>query len=124
MARYCKTILAVCLSLSLGLHWCLLQSVAWASMLVERSQQDSFVTALQTTFDGQHPCKLCRIVRDGQQAEKKADRQLKVQKLETAAIGCLQPRIFPPQRDIDGARTQASWSACFEVPPLPPPRLA
>lgn len=124
MARHCKIILAVGLSLSLGLHWCLLQSVAWASMLVERTHEASFTEAVQTTFDGQHPCKLCGIVREVQRAEKKSDRQFKVQKLETAALGISEFEVVA-----------SSPAACIETPvavlyprgaqpPLPSPRRA
>ncbi|MBL9128401.1 MAG: hypothetical protein JNL97_12175 [Verrucomicrobiales bacterium] len=58
-------ILAVALlSLTLGLHWGLLQVAAWGSMLVERSRTASLEEAIRTTFDGQHPCKLCLVVQE------------------------------------------------------------
>lgn len=123
MARHCKIILAVVLSLSLGLHWCFLQSLAWASMLVERSQQASFVTALQTTFDGQHPCKLCRIVREGQQAEKKSDRQFKIQKLETASWQGTAFELAPPPPAAAIEAPVNGLSSRTEAPPFQPPRL-
>ena len=122
VARYCKIILAVGLSLSLGLHWCLLQSVAWASMLVERTHEASFTEAVQTTFDGQHPCKLCRIVREGQQAEKKSDRQFKVQKLETGSWKRVDFEVVPPLSEAGAEASVSVLLARAETPPLPPPR--
>lgn len=64
-----RFIAAVLLSFSLGLHWAALQSVAWTSMLLTRTQQGGFVEALQTTFDGKHPCPICLVVREGRAAE-------------------------------------------------------
>ena len=48
VARYCKIILAVGLSLSLGLHWCLLQSIAWASMLLSKPSTSTTRAATRT----------------------------------------------------------------------------
>lgn len=123
MARCCKIILAVGLSLSLGLHWCVLQSFAWASMLVERSQHAPFAVALQTTFDGQHPCKLCQIVHEGQQAEKKSDQQFKVQKLETGSWERMGFQVVPPPPGAGAEAPVTILSARTKTPPLPPPRL-
>jgi hypothetical protein len=54
-----------------GSQWVVLQSVAWASMFVRYAQVEDLGTALEQTFDGQHPCKLCHRVQQGQRAEKK-----------------------------------------------------
>jgi hypothetical protein len=59
------------LSLSLGLHWTALQSVAWTSMFLERLQTAPVLDALRTTFDGKHPCQLCQVVREGKAAEQR-----------------------------------------------------
>jgi hypothetical protein len=53
-----------------GSHWFVLQLAAWACMLVNFAQQDSFATAVQKTFDGQHPCNLCLQIREGQQQDR------------------------------------------------------
>ncbi len=45
-----------------GGHWMALQSVAWARMLVTYSQQADIVTALEQTFDGAHPCPMCKKI--------------------------------------------------------------
>ena len=51
--------------ISLGFQWTLLQSVAWTVMLLDRSTQMDWVQAIETTFDGHHPCALCKVVRQG-----------------------------------------------------------
>jgi hypothetical protein len=40
----------------------LLQGAAWLSMLIERSQSMALTDAVSTTFDGRHPCSLCKVV--------------------------------------------------------------
>ena len=58
------------LALSLGVHWNLLQSVAWIRMLVAYSQQADFREALAKTFGGDHPCQICKFVQDAKSAGK------------------------------------------------------
>ena len=43
---------------SIGLHWFLLESVAWVSLIVSDSQLGNLGEANSKTFDGRHPCKL------------------------------------------------------------------
>ncbi len=40
----------------------MLQSVAWANMIRNYSHETNFKTALSETFDGNHPCPLCRFI--------------------------------------------------------------
>lgn len=67
--------LVLVLALSLGLHWALLQTVAWTGMLVRYAQTDNFATAVSKTFDGDHPCPLCVAVEQGRAAERQQDKQ-------------------------------------------------
>ena len=122
MSRAVKLAAALLLSCTLGLHWAALQSVAWTTMLVERAQTASFTAALKTTFDGQHPCKLCQVVRAGQSAEKKSEATLKLVKLETAAPREVAPVLQPPCPVPLVASATGTWSVRTETPPLPPPR--
>lgn len=64
------------LVLSLGLHWALLQSVAWTGMLIRFSAQGSFMDAVAMTFDGEHPCSLCKVVTQGRAGEKQQAQRL------------------------------------------------
>lgn len=52
-----------------ALRWPLLQLIAWLSMLVRYSSQHGLVSGWRMTFDGEHPCVLCRAVATGSQAE-------------------------------------------------------
>ncbi len=52
-----------------GAHWLILQGTAWTKMLVDRSQTMGFVAAAKTTFDGDHPCEICKVVSKGAKTE-------------------------------------------------------
>lgn len=55
-------VLAVMLTL-VGGHVAVLQTVAWVGMVASRIDTQGFSGALQSTFDGQHPCRMCLAVR-------------------------------------------------------------
>lgn len=122
MIRAVKIAAVVLLSLSLGLHWAVLQSVAWTSMLVERTQTTSFRTALQTTFDGQHPCKLCQVVRAGKSAEKQAEVLVKLAKLDSSLPEQTNLLPLPPRRVTPLPSLTLRATSREDAPPLPPPR--
>ena len=54
-SRIIRILVAVSLMLSIGLHWDLLQIVAWGGMLVKYAQDGSIQDAIEKTFDGEHP---------------------------------------------------------------------
>ena len=66
----------------LGAHWALLQTVAWTTMLADNLCTHSVTEAMAETFDGQHPCCLCKAIAAGKKSEKKAEFNLQTQKLE------------------------------------------
>jgi hypothetical protein len=59
------------LLVSMGGHLALLQTVAWGNMLVQFSNQGSFSEAVDKTFDGDHPCHLCKVVKKSKSEEEK-----------------------------------------------------
>ncbi len=59
------------LFVSLNGHLALLQTLAWGNMLVDYSKQSSFSEAAKKTFDGEHPCKLCKVVSESKKQEEK-----------------------------------------------------
>lgn len=82
LATYCVALL---LGLSLGLQWTVLQSVAWASMIVQRAPEMGLEDAVRSTFDGQRPCSLCRISKAGRDAQKKAEQVTSLKKHDWVA---------------------------------------
>src|SRR3954463_11057448 len=71
--RLARAAIIAALCLSIGAHWAALQSVAWATMLVEYSQHAPLKMAIAQTFDGHHPCDLCKRVVAAQEVPKKGD---------------------------------------------------
>jgi hypothetical protein len=59
------------LVVSLGSHLALLQTVAWGAMLVGFSRTESFEEAAKKTFDGKHPCPLCKVVKQSKSREER-----------------------------------------------------
>ena len=110
------------LTLAVGGHWVMLQSVAWMGMAISYAQTDTLKVALVKTFDGNHPCTLCRVVQAGKRAGKTTD----TQRVETKVDFFLVTRqviIFsrpPTPFQTAGIRLMPARA---ESPPTPPPRL-
>jgi hypothetical protein len=108
---------------SLGAHWAILQSVAWASMFVTYSRSGSICEALIKTFDGQHPCALCIFVAAGKKADDQTARQV-IQApqldlfVQTPAPILLLETTEPPMCPF-----LEHWNPRSERPPSPPPRI-
>lgn len=123
LKRAAKAAIIMAVALSLGLHWALLQSVAWAGMFASFAQQTTLREAFVKTFDGKNPCRICKMVREGQQSEKTKESVLplvKVDSLPYAKAFVLEPpavTTLPVVSDV-AALPRA------ESPPTPPPRLA
>jgi hypothetical protein len=105
----------------MGLHWAVLQSVAWERMLAENLGRTPLFAALQETFDGKHPCALCKAIAVGKNSEQKKDIARQHGKLE-----------FPPQQAVPQPSAPASFQLLIPgdtfadsfatAPPVPPPR--
>ena len=121
--RTAKVAVILAVALSIGLHWALLQSVAWTGMFVSFAQQTTLREAFTKTFDGKNPCRICKLVRAGQQSEKAKESLLplvKIESLPCTAVFVLMPPapLSPPTAPDQGASLRA------ESPPIPPPRAA
>jgi hypothetical protein len=113
------TICALCCAI--GLHWVALQSIAWTAMIVDYSKSASLCQAIKQTFDGAHPCSLCRIVHGGKTAEKKSDPQFLTPKIDMI---CTKRAITLIQACacVDYVAGDFSVFNICESPPVPPPR--
>ena len=63
MSRTIKITAALLLVLTLGLHWTLLQTIAWTGMIVSYSRNASLTEAVSKTFDGKHLCKMSKAIK-------------------------------------------------------------
>ena len=108
---------------AIGGHWVFLQSIAWVGMVVSYSQDATLTVALQKTFDGRHPCRLCKFVEHGKQAQEKQE----VVKTETKLDFLLAqpaPALIAPAALPAAAAVPRDASIRPSPPPTPPPRLA
>ena len=85
--RIGRCVVAFALCSSIGGHWLGLQSIAWATMIADYSQHCSFGQAIVQTFDGKHPCDLCKHISKAKATEKKQDNQRGATKVVCAEGG-------------------------------------
>lgn len=118
-----KLVTAGLLVLSLGLHWAALQTVAWTGMIVAYTQEAGVRQGLAMTFDGAHPCPLCKAIEKGRTEEQQDQKPLKPGGKLDPAHAC-QPTTFDFWRPCapPPARSLAAPQRC-DAPPKPHPRL-
>jgi len=111
------------LALTLGLHWAFLQSVAWVGMFVSFSADSPVGVALVKTFDGKHPCNLCKVVAEGKKAEQQQDTPKLLAKLDLLLV---QNSVWlcPPEAAPLATVLVHSNPSRLDAPPSPPPRAA
>jgi hypothetical protein len=117
-------LLTMLLIASIGGHWALLQSVAWVSMVIDYSKEAPISIAVSKTFDGKHPCNLCKLVKSGKASEKRQE-AIKVK----SKIDFWMPlqSFIDPSLDfaqIDFIAFDSSFKTRGDRPPVPPPRLS
>ena len=121
LARCGKFLVIAALVCSTGLHWAALQTVAWTTMLAANLTTESFSESLSRTFDGDHPCPLCKAVRAGTSSGKKTATAAGKMKFECPPLAInfilVAPEIFEPF-----ACENFSADSLSSQPPLPPPR--
>ena len=111
------------LACSVGLQWGFLQSVAWLGMVVRYAQDETVIKALARTFDGKHPCALCKAIAKGKQAEKKAEFPDARKKFEFSYSASV--FVFgTPLHFWQGSGLEDRADSLSRPPPVPPPRLS
>lgn len=123
LRKFGHALLIFALIFALGGHWVVLQAVAWTNMLATNLRTDSFEEAVTKTFDGQHPCKLCKTISAGKKSERKSELPTLAKKLEF--VSGRSPFVFSAPQDF---RFQPDLAVYFlssrNQPPAPPPRCA
>jgi len=121
LVRCGRFFLVVILAATLGLHWTLLQTIAWTTMLADNLQSCSLHDAVVKTFDGKHPCCLCKAIAAGKKSEKKNEFTTQIQKLEFPPAGKNSVLIAPSSFEL---LPQGNFFAKSlpQKPPTPPPR--
>ena len=123
--RLYNLIAACLLIVSVGGHWALAQSLAWAGMLVSYSQEGTIAEAVEKTFDGAHPCKLCKVIDAGQEAERQSenDRATSDMKITWFLVDSPRELWAPAESKLPAAADDLNFLR-FAAPPHVPPRVA
>lgn len=118
-----KAVTVGLLVLSLGLHWALLQTVAWAGMFVRYSHQSTFQEAVGKTFDGQHPCNLCKVISNtrAEQAKQDQEQSNSISKLDAGLVWSSTTFSFLPN-DQQTIHRSDRGTTRSDQPPKPRPR--
>jgi len=90
-------------------------------MVINYSQHCSLVKAVEQTFDGAHPCDLCKRINKAKDAEKKQDNQRSTPK---ADLICVVRQFAPlsPFIPVDYSEQASFLVDGLQKPPSPPPR--
>ena len=118
--RFAKFLALVAVLQILGGHWLALQSVAWVSMVIDYSKVTSIGTAIGKTFDGAHPCSLCKTVSNGLSQERKNEPVKSPVKFE-AVLGAGLVLMPPAASSVDFPKVTQTAVGLVVEPLLPPP---
>jgi len=119
--RLGKILVIAALVLTTGAHWMALQTVAWTSMLAANLTTGTFTEAVSDTFDGDHPCPLCKAIAAGKKSEQKKEFTSATLKLEFPPVAerfvLFAPKVAPAFSSPD-----ILVESILSKPPVPPPR--
>ena len=109
-----------------GAVWNVVQVVAWAKMIRDYSQVRPVAQALQLTFDGSAPCKLCHLAQDGREAASKLPPSAALgggdEKILLIADCAPAPVLVAPEFSWPSVAAATGLSRTESVP-VPPPRV-
>jgi hypothetical protein len=123
MSRLSQILVVAALVVSIGLHWAVLQSAAWVGMAVAYSvEKGSLSEGLSDTFDGNHPCRLCKAVDEGKNDNDKSGEKSPIKKLEVLIVRRIS--LIPPNGfSIQYASLDERPVLRESVPLRAPPRI-
>lgn len=121
LVRLGKVFVVFTLVATLSAHWALLQTVAWTTMLANNLQTSSLQQAMAMTFDGQHPCPICKAIASAKKSEQKNQAAWEKQRLEFPPVQASLILIAPSP--LEHFPRQNFFAKSFFPKPLtPPPR--
>lgn len=123
LPKLARLLMVVAIVSASGGHWAVVQSVAWTRMLVEDASGSSLAQAIQKTFDGQHPCDLCKSIASAKAKEKRqtfgaSDAAKLLLFFQPSAVTIL--RYQPTAWQAVRSDAVGQWR---EAPEAPPPRI-
>ena len=121
LIRFGKFLVVVALVTTTVLHWAVLQSVAWTTMLANNLLTQSLAEAVMHTFDGKHHCCLCNTIATAKKSGMKTEFTLQIQKIEFPQSS-ENAFLAAPSRFQLLPLTNSSAESLAVQPPTPPPR--
>ncbi len=127
--RLLRCLLTAFLALRLlGGDLAVLQLVAWTSMILTRAPEQGMTAALESTFDGEHPCALCSAIAQAHDRDQKPLPEQGRGKLKTPEFITHETGVLPAPLEVAHASSQGpggtdEWGmARMAEPVVPPPR--
>lgn len=121
LLRLGKVLVVFALVSTLSAHWALLQTVAWTTMLAGNLQSGSLRAAMTKTFDGQHPCCLCKAIAAAKKTEQKNQAASQDLKLDFLLAQENLVLIAPSRLELFPSKDLSAESVSIK-PLTPPPR--
>ena len=120
LSKLGKVVVVFSLVAALSAHWALLQTVAWTTMLASNFQSYSLHDTVTMTFDGHHPCPLCRAIAAAKKSEQKNQITFEQPRLDFLPVEGSLVLIAPSRVEISSSNTFAE--SILQEPLTPPPR--
>ena len=122
LLRFGQVLMLLVLFAASGGHWMALQSLAWSRMFLSYSRSGNIVEAVTKTFDGKHPCSLCKEVARSKTTDPQPTRAMEVENQATFVAPVLMRMVR-----LEGASWKLEipeWhgEVRAEQPTAPPPR--
>jgi len=105
-----------------GDQWVMMQSAAWATMLVSYLRTDSLPQAVTHTFDGNHPCPLCNAIAQSKKSEKKSEFMPNPTRLVFLPVEQERALAAPDRFQLVLVESSKFAQALAKPPMTPPPR--
>ena len=121
--RIMTIVMSLALFVAIGGPLALLQGVAWVNMVHDFAKTGSLAQAVEKTFDGQHPCPLCKKIATQRAHEEKAPLAMKIDKKAEIFVATIESEVpLPVARPFTyGPAPFVSIPERFFAPPVPVP---
>ncbi len=106
-----------------GGHWAVFQGIAWTGMVMKYSKETSMANAVQKTFSGEAPCRMCKTIAEKRSEENQSPMNITQQKLgDIFLVGFEELLPKRPWKGFSYGQSLASpMTARFQTPPSPVP---
>ena len=122
MKKLAFSLMILALACAAKLHLPALQVVAWSGMVVKYAQAVPLAEAIEMTFDGDHPCPLCIVIRKAQTSDQ---HEMKAPGAPERILLFVEPARPWVQSVFELARLSfvpTVFAGPQQRPPVPPPR--